>query len=320
MNVDDRIRAALRARAEQLAEADLRPAAPPTGGAARSRMRWTAPLLAAAAVAAVAIATAVVSSQPQAGKHAPPAGSSPVPSTGTPTGASSATSKATPTNTSATATAVPKLACYFADVPTCSRITYYVPLWPFSSYAQARQWQQSGGSQPWHLDARLTARYFVRSFLGFTDLGVVTSARISADEAHIGVGYKDANGGNHTAAVLHLVRYERELADTSAPWEVVGTDDTTFSIEGPGYGTHVLSPLRVSGHITGVDENIHVWVRSAAGLLGQKCCLPAGGDHHPWSAQVAFGTKPGAPLTLVASTGGHLIEHERFAVQGAWAA
>lgn len=53
------------------------------------------------------------------------------------------------------------------------------------------------------------------------------------------------------------------------------------------------------------------------GPLGEYCCLPAGGDNQPWSAQVTL-TEPVQPgtLTVVVSTGGHVAEVERFAVTG----
>jgi hypothetical protein len=308
--LDERIRAALQARAEQVTAADLRPDEP-SRSATRSATRWAAPLLVAAAVAAVAVGIAVVASQPQAGRSHRPAA---------PSGSSNVVtvSPATSTATSGPIT----YRCFFDDsgASECETLAaHYVPLWPFARFAQAQQWQGSGGSQPWHLDPRLTAQYFVRNYLGFTDLGLVTSAKITADEAHIGIGYADLNGGKHTAAVVHLVRYEDRAGDTTAPWEVVGTDDTTFSLERPDYGSTVTSPLSAGGHITGVDENIHVWVRSLAGVAGTSCCLPAGGNDRPWTRQLAFHAEADTPLTIVASTGGHLQEHERFAVQGVWA-
>ena len=50
--------------------------------------------------------------------------------------------------------------------------------------------------------------------------------------------------------------------DADSPWEVVGSDDTTFSVEQPAYGSTVQSPMLVGGHITGVDENIRVMLDS----------------------------------------------------------
>ena len=196
---------------------------------------------------------------------------------------------------------------------------FYEPLWPFPNYAQARQWETvdgPAGHQPWHADASSTALSFVNGYLGFSDIDVVTSTSADTNEAHIGVGYADPNGKKHTAAVLHLVRYSQTLGNTHAGWEVVGSDDTDFSLEQPAYGSQVSSPMTVGGHITGVDENIVVDVKDASGsvLTGTPAGVPAGGQNSPWHASVSFDGS--GVLTIVAFTGGHLQQHERFAIQG----
>jgi hypothetical protein len=192
----------------------------------------------------------------------------------------------------------------------------YQPLWPFADYAQASSWLTSyrvQGSQPWHSDAGQTALMFTRNYLGFTDITQVTSSRTDAQGAHVGVGYRNPAGALATAAVLHLVRYG-PAADSG--WEVVGSDDTTFSLEQPGYGSAVSSPITAGGHVTGVDESIRLAVRNQAGQLvgGPAQPIPAGGQDQPWHGTVSF-TGSGV-LTIVASTGGHLQAVERFAIQG----
>lgn len=192
----------------------------------------------------------------------------------------------------------------------------YQPLWPFDNYAQARAWQidaRATGSQPWHLDPGQTALSFARGYLGFTELTRVTSTRLAADGAHEGIGYLDPNGVARSAAVVHLVRFG---TGPDAAWEVVGTDDTTLSLERPAYGSTVTSPMTVGGHITGVDEAIVVSVRSiGTGVVSQPVApVPAGGTNTAWSAAVRY-TASGV-LTVVAYTGGHLQRVERFAVQG----
>lgn len=198
----------------------------------------------------------------------------------------------------------------------------YQPLYPFASRADALAWMRSyhsGGHQPWHLDAAATARAFTTGFLGFTGIDQVTSSVGGSRGAYIGVGHHEPDGDGHTAAVLHLVRFGPEA---DAPWEVVGTDDTTFSIDTPAYGERVSSPVIVGGHVTGVDESIRVAVRqlSSERPLGQSAAVPAGGHHHPWLASVRFAGASDPTLTIVASTGGHRHDVERFAVQGVEAA
>ena len=326
MNIEERIRAALNAAAADVTESRLRPAQPPRSddlATARRRARWLAPVLAAAAViAVVAGTTAVISSQSTSHK-APPAGtSSPPVATPTTSVPPSQTTSSAPSRTeSPSAAPMPTDAgstCFFADLgcKVPSGFAFYEPLWPFASLDGVAAWVNSSGSQPWHLDPGETALLFAQNYLGFRDIAKVTSTAVNGDEARIGVGYDTPSGQPHTAAVLHLVRYASTAGDKTAPWEVVGSDDTDFSLEQPAYGSQVSSPITVGGHITGVDENIVVVVRNHAGdiVSGTVAAVPAGGVKSPWHAVAPF-TGSGV-LCIVASTGGHLTQHERFAIQG----
>ncbi|CAM5459490.1 hypothetical protein SAVIM40S_07465 [Streptomyces avidinii] len=193
------------------------------------------------------------------------------------------------------------------------------PVWPFPTLAQAQAWQRefrSGGHQPWHLDPEQTALSFTQGYLGFKDVGRVSSRTVTGREARIGVGLSlppGTEGYRSTVAVIHLVRYG---ADPDAPWEVVGTDDTTFSLTTPAYGSVVRSPVRTGGRISGVDESIRMDVRqpSSTAPIGTSCCIPAGGSAQPWNATVSFTGARDPVLTIVASTGGHISDVERFTV------
>lgn len=322
--IDDRLRAALSAAANQVGEDDLRPADPPTAATAavrpvRRRARWLAPMLAAAAVVGIAIGVAAVV---HARHTAAPAGPTTSAPSVTPTSSPTSSTPTSPTSSPvSTAPGGIPVNCYFADFrcPVPSNFVYYQPLWPFADYAQAKQWETvagPSGHQPWHADAGQTALAFVDGYLGFGDITMVTSTSIHGDEAHIGVGYKNPNGTPVTAAVLHLVRFTPTPGNTKAGWEVVGSDDTTLSIESPPYGSQVRSPMTVGGHITGVDEAITVWVRTLSGGVTRMASIAAGGANAPWTETVPF-TQTGV-LTIVASTGGHLQQHERFAIQGVY--
>jgi hypothetical protein len=135
-------------------------------------------------------------------------------------------------------------------------------------------------------------------------------------EAWIGVGHDRSGGRMGSAAVVHLARMG---AGADAPWEVVGTRDSTLSITAPGYGASVSSPLTAGGRITGVDEALRVAVVDGAGrTVGQVSGVPAGGRNTRWSATVGYASPAGRVLTVVVSTGGHVGGHvgevERFAV------
>lgn len=192
----------------------------------------------------------------------------------------------------------------------------YSPLWPFSTTAEVEQWQDTGRNDTaWHLDAETTALFFTANYLGFTDIDQVISSDIGPREAKVTVGYRADLTQPAPAAVVHLFRFGD---GEKAPWEVVGTIDSTFSVTTPAPGTQVTSPVRVAGRITGVDESIHVQVREP-GLpqpIGDACCLAAGGENTPWTTSVKIQGGSKATLTIVAATGGHAADVERFAVTG----
>ncbi|MDQ1751956.1 MAG: hypothetical protein QOE71_3012 [Pseudonocardiales bacterium] len=322
-DLDRRIKNALSAQAKLVTEADLRQLQAPRSGNVAQRpagtsWRWGAPLIAAAAVVALAVATTLAVNSARSAHHAPvghPSVTAPAPTRST-TSTPGPSATSAPPVTSGPVTSGPgsSAASLPPDTPTFE--LGYQPLWPFATYAEASVWQQAyrgNGSQPWHRDAGQTALAFTRGYLGFTEQDRVTSSTVDADGAHIGVGYLDPNGVLRTSAVLHLVRFG---TDADSPWEVVGSDDTTFSLEQPGYGSTVSSPITVGGHITGVDEAIVITVRSqASGIVGRMpSSIPAGGEDRPWQASASF-TGSGV-LTVVASTGGHLKQVERFAIQG----
>lgn len=239
----------------------------------------------------------------------------------------SATKSATPPSTTsppgptgtATPTTVPTATTATAVTTTPTQgLVPYLALWPFSTFAEVQSWQeayQSGGHQPWHLDAGSTALDFTEYFLGYSDVNTVVSTTDNTEGAHVAVGYRPTSSVTSTAAVIHLVRWG---TGPEAPWEVVGTDDTTFSLTTPAYGAMVSSPLRVGGTITGVDESISVTVvqNSSSATIGSWCCLPAGGAASPWSATVSFANATEPVLTVAAATGGHVQRVERFTVTG----
>ena len=241
-----------------------------------------------------------------------PAASAPATGTSTPGAAgSSGSASATPATTQASAT--PGTPAHTTGLPAG-----YLPLFPFASLADVRAWQasyQSGGHQPWHRSPDITATAFA-AFLGYRDVTEVAGSSVSRGDAHVAVGSKRPDGTISAAAVIHLVLFG---SGRYAPWEVVGTSDTTFTLDHPGYGSAVRSAVTAGGTITGVDESIKVTVHtlSAQGPVGAYCCRAAGGTRSPWSARVSFHAAPGQVITIAAATGGHVAAVERFAVTGA---
>jgi hypothetical protein len=310
-DMEDRIAAALHAAVDGLREQDLRPAVPPVGQPGRRRaVRWGAPLLTAAAVAAAIATTFALTSSPSASHKQQP--SAPSPSVPVSAPAPEPTAPPTTTAPAPPPPAHTTVAPTQAPNPPTPRLGY-VPLWPFANPAEAAHWENvdgPNGHSPWHADAKATALFFVTGYLQFHDITEVTSADIRADRADVGVGFELPSGQKQTASVIHLVRY----GDGNAPWEVLSATAHGFWLDTPATGALTTSPLTVLGRITGVDENITVAVRTLAGVFDAANAFPAGGNLRPWS--VSFRTTASGPTTLVASTGGGLTAHGRFAVNG----
>ncbi|GAA2806918.1 hypothetical protein [Kribbella solani] len=268
---------------------------PPERQVTDVRARWA---IAVAVLAIIALAVAMVVLVNDSGQ---PSGTSPSPGT-----------TVTQPGPTVTVTTSPKPA---PSTPV-HRTFRYQPLWPFTSEAAAAGWQQayrSGGQQPWHLDPGQTALSFTTGFLQFDEINLVVSQSVQGDEAYVSVGYRPEQNPPAVAATIHLARLGQ---GDDAPWEVVGTRDSSLTLTRPSYGAVARSPLTVGGRITGVDEAVRVDVRQAStgDRLGTFCCVAAGGAAQPWSAQVTFrgGTDPA--LTIVASTGGHYQRVEAFAI------
>ena len=256
-------------------------------------------------------ASLVIASCGSTGTSTPATGAS-APGAAGSSGAAQATTRAPAAPATTQAPATPGAPAYTTGLPAG-----YLPLFPFASLADVRAWQasyQSGGHQPWHRSPDITATAFA-AFLGYRDVTEVAGSSISAGDAHVAVGIKRPNGAISTAAAIHLVLFG---SGRYPPWEVVGTSDTTFTLDRPGYGSAVRSAVMAGGMITGVDESIKVTVHtlSAQGPVGAYCCRAAGGTRSPWSAGVTFRAVPGQVITIAAATGGHVAAVERFAVTG----
>lgn len=266
--------------------------------------RWAAAVAASLLVTSAAACASSTTNQPASSGPSASPSTTPTP-LATPTPTPPATSTPTPPPHTSTPPVTP------------SPALRGLPLYPFASLQEARAWEQayeSGGHQPWHTDAEATASSFT-AYIGFSGLTVITSRDVRAHDAYIGVGALNPNRQPFTAAVLHLEKYG---TDRDAPWEVVGTQDTTLTLTTPGYGSRVSSPVTLGGRITGVDESLSAYVlqSSGASLLGAVHGIPAGGQNAPWKATVVFRSATSHVLTLVVATGGHIAPVERFAITG----
>jgi hypothetical protein len=194
----------------------------------------------------------------------------------------------------------------------------FQPLWPFASQDEADRWLRedaAAGDAPWHADPTTTALLFAQDYLGFAEIDRTTTVTEHVDEAWVGVGYALPDGESTTAATIHLARFG---TDANAPWEVVGSLDDVLTVSTPPYGGIAGTVIEAGGIITGVDESLHLQVRQSTeeNVLGDYCCVSAGGESRPWSATVSTSPPQPGALTLVVWTGGHVAKVEKFAITG----
>ena len=192
------------------------------------------------------------------------------------------------------------------------------PLFPFANLAHAQAWQRayaSRGHEPWHLSPELTAVAFSQAYLGFGEINKVAGRSVSEGDARVAVGLTLPDGQVSSAAIVRLQRYG---SGNNAPWEVVGTDDTTLTVDTPAYGATVASPVKIGATVTGVDEYLRAEAHTlgAGQPLGTFCCQPAGSRANPWTITVPFQANSGQVITVAVHTGGHVALTERFAVRG----
>lgn len=276
-----------------------------------TRRRPRGPWVAVAAAVAVVLTAggvllAIGPDRPQPATGAGPTATAPVVTATAPV----------PTATAPAASAIPVLPDTEGTSGSQAPVVTAQWLWPFADPADAARWQQDyrqGGHQPWHLDAAATALGFA-GYLGYGDVDKVVRSTVDGQEAYVAVGTALPNGSLHTAADVHLVRMG---TGADAPWEVVGTRDTTLTLDRPGYGSTVASPMTVGGRITGVDEQVVVTLHAlGGGVPAEPAAVPAGGVRAPWSVPVRFSAGAGRTVTVAAATGGHVAAVERFAVTG----
>jgi hypothetical protein len=194
----------------------------------------------------------------------------------------------------------------------------YLALWPFAGPADAATWEagyRTDAREPWHLDAGQTALMFTQNYLGYTTIDTVLSQTPSGAVTFVAVGFT-GTAGQVTAAILVLARLG---TDANAPWEIVGSKDTTLSLLTPAVGATVTSPVTAGGRITGVTRILTVQVRELdkPAPVGELGSITAGGQNALWSASVPI-TGHGV-LTIAVAAASRTGTVEQFAITGAHA-
>ncbi|MFI6600255.1 hypothetical protein ACIBHX_28760 [Nonomuraea sp. NPDC050536] len=188
------------------------------------------------------------------------------------------------------------------------------PLWPFSDPQQVRNWQRSyrtGGHSPWHVDAAFTAVAFTQGYLGFTELDQAIKTDIHGGDAFVQVGFSPQEGEKpQVAATVHLIKYG---SGPDTPWEVVGAESSDITIKAPEYGTAAESPVMVAGTVNRTAGNVQIlfYQPGHEKPIAESRAIPVAGS---WQTTVPFTAQTDQVITVVAATGGHVADVERFAV------
>ena len=194
----------------------------------------------------------------------------------------------------------------------------YLPLWPFATQADGATWQQSyrsGGAQPWHRDAGVTAVSFSKDYLGYANITEVVGSptyNTAGTEAWVTVGATRA-GKVVPAAVVHLAKFGSQ---SDAPWEAVGTQDTSLTLTTPAYWSSVGSPLTVGGRVTAAGERLHIQVLNLPKRIALTSADPPAGKNAAWSSSITFTAVTGSALTVAVATGTSDTDVDRFSVTG----
>ena len=155
----------------------------------------------------------------------------------------------------------------------------FVPaIWPFASHDQAEAWRQSPQGKPWAGDNLGVAQHFVDDYLKLTGVHLVQTCN-SCDVVQI-----IAADGRQVGTV-GLVR---EDDGTPRAYSVAGvTFESSFAVTSPTEGQKVNSPLKVTGTIVGVDENVAITLVTQDGRVIGSTTAPAGSGA-PWSTTLTW--------------------------------
>jgi hypothetical protein len=174
------------------------------------------------------------------------------------------------------------------------------PVWPFSSYAEAQQWQKEygpSGHSSWHLDPALTAQAFVDSLkLPTQQLKTVSIQSVSDRSGVKLVAVKLAtlttgDGQPHEFGTVDLVRWG---SGPTAPWEVTGVTTDGARIDSPAPDATVRSPLAVRYTLDGgAEENVHTSIWDGKARLASVMRVVGGGSQQAGLSFTAPATSTG---------------------------
>ena len=167
-----------------------------------------------------------------------------------------------------------------------------VPVWPFTTDAQAADWLADPGARGWARDPVQVVQHLVDDFLklpGGTAVGTAGGGDVQRVVVKIG------------GRPVSTVQVEQVGRTTSGPWSVTGAASEDVGITAPEADAAVTSPLTVTGRVTGVDESVRVQLLASSGTELAGGYAPAGAEE-PWSLPLRWTSSAWSVGAVVAST------------------
>lgn len=165
-----------------------------------------------------------------------------------------------------------------------------IPLWPFTTDAQAADWRARPGARRWAGDPVQVTQRLLDDYLKLPGRAM---SRLDDDTD---AALVEVSGGSQPVAQVRLVRVGR---DPAGPWSVTGATADNLSVTRPVDGDVVTSPIAVAGRAADPDTSVRV--RLMAGqLLGEAFAMA--GRELPWTRSLPWTAEDWSVATLVAST------------------
>ena len=149
-----------------------------------------------------------------------------------------------------------------------------LPVWPFTTDAQAAEWLAAKGSRTWAADPVQVAQHLMDDFLKLPGTKAVGTAGRRGGAVSVVVKVGDR--------VVSTVQLEQVGRTAGGPWSVTGAVSEDVGVTSPAPGAAVESPLRVTGRVTGYDQSVHVQLLSSSGAQVADGYAMAGAEQ-PWS-------------------------------------
>jgi hypothetical protein len=164
------------------------------------------------------------------------------------------------------------------------------PVWPFTSDAQAADWNADPGGRLWASDPVQVTQHLLDDFL---QLPGAATTRISDSD---GAAVVEVSAAGRPVSQVHLVKVG---GAGRGPWSVTRAESDNLTMTSPADGDEATSPLTVTGTVPGVDQSVRLRLMTDSVLA--EGFAPAGGAQ-PWSHVLRWPTSAWSVGALVAST------------------